>query len=112
MNQIKQHIIFKIATLLLVATFLVPTVVKFHHIFSHHDHEYEVCLGEKSTHLHEIDLDCEFYKFQLNKNFVYTSFNADLFQIPLYHKTSSLTYNYLYNHRRLSLTLRGPPVLV
>ncbi|NMH89414.1 hypothetical protein [Flavivirga algicola] len=112
MEQIKQHITFKITTLLLVAVLLVPTAVKFAHILSHHEHEHEVCLGEQTTHLHEIDLDCEFYKFQLNNHFLLvTDYDSCLYTLPN-HKVLPLTYKFLNNYRQLSFSLRGPPVLI
>ncbi len=112
MEQIKQHIIFKITTLLLVITLLVPVAVKFAHILSHHEHEHEVCLGKQTTHLHEIDLDCEFYKFKLNNRSFYSF--AYVAPVNPYSncKIYVSTYTFLNNHRSLSFSLRGPPFLV
>lgn len=112
MQNIKEHIIFKTLTFLLVVTLLVPTATKFAHVFTHYKHKHEVCKGEKSTHLHELDLDCEFYKFKLNNNY-YSSFDyRGLFYKTSYYKPSFLTYKFRNNHRPLSYSLRGPPVLV
>ncbi len=112
MKTIKEHIIFRILTLVLVTSLLVPSAVKFAHIFTHHKHKHEVCKGEKSTHLHEIDLDCEFYKFQLNKNYISSlQYNNFFCEVPHY-KVSFLTYKFLNNHQPLSFSLRGPPSLV
>ncbi|GAA3589174.1 hypothetical protein GCM10022396_03080 [Flavivirga amylovorans] len=110
MYQIKQHTVFKIITFLLVVTLLVPTVVKFAHVFSHHEHE--VCLGEAKTHLHEIDLDCEFYKFKLSNQYLHLFEYDDIINISSYFKIPILIYKFLNNHRQLSFSLRGPPVLV
>ena len=108
MNHIKQHIIFKIITLLLVVSLLIPTVVKFTHIFSHHEHE--VCLGEKTTHLHELDLDCSFYKFKLNNNVTFSFFNVDLIS-PQEEQFEILSlYSFLSKYQRLHFSLRGPPL--
>ncbi len=112
MNQTKQHIILRITSLLLVITLLVPTAVKFAHILSHHDHTHEVCLGKKSAHLHKVDVDCEFYKFQLNNHFLLTvEYDYNIYT-PSNLKALSLTYKFLNNHQQLSFSLRGPPSLV
>ncbi|MFI1745911.1 hypothetical protein [Thalassobellus sediminis] len=112
MQTIKEHIVFKIVTLSLVATLLVPSVIKFSHVFSHHHHKHDVCKGEKSTHLHEIDLDCEFYKFQLNKNYIPSlKYETFICKAPHY-KIYILTYKFLNNHQPLSYSLRGPPAVL
>lgn len=110
MKTIKEHIIFKIVTLTLVATLLVPTALKFAHIFTHHKHD--ICLGEKSTHLHELNIDCDFYKFKLSNNFTLAFFNFNLFtpkEKPL--KIVS-QYQFLSDYQRLQTALRGPPHLI
>ncbi|OEK08899.1 hypothetical protein A8C32_01090 [Flavivirga aquatica] len=112
MNHIKEHITFKILTLLLAVVLLVPTVVKFTHILTHHDHEHEICSGEKTTHLHEIDLECEFYKFKLNNHYFFSIQFNDLVYVVSYYKLPFLTYKFLNNHQLLSFSLRGPPALV
>lgn len=110
MQLAKEHIIFKIITLVIAVVFLVPSAVKFAHIFTHHTHE--VCKGYETTHIHKIDIDCDFYKFQLNKNFAYSWFNIDLF----IEKNESLQiksqYHFLSKYQRLQTALRGPPVLI
>lgn len=112
MNHIKENIIFKTLTILLVITLIAPSIVKFSHVFTHSNHKHDVCKGLKTTHLHEIDLDCEFYKFQLNNHFL-SSFKKDHWlQTPYYKQVHFLTYKFLNNHRPLSFSLRGPPVLV
>lgn len=112
MNYIKEHIIFKALTIMLVITLIVPSAVKFSHVFTHSQHKHDVCKGEKTTHLHEIDIDCEFYKFQLNNHFLSQLENDNWLQTPYYHEVSLLTYKFLNSHRPLSFSLRGPPALV
>lgn len=110
MQVIKQHIIFKIFASAIALLLLVPTVVKFNHIFA--DHEHDICLGEKSTHLHELNTDCDFHKFNINTPYCFFSNDIELFTEIYIHKTSSSLYTFLHNHRQLSFSLRGPPVLV
>lgn len=110
MQPIKQHIAFRTATLLLVFTLILPSAVKFSHIFEHHEHE--ICHNEYEAHLHTLDVDCEFYKFKLTTQF-YTLFEyVELPNEVSNFKINTTLYNFLNNHRQLSFSLRGPPVLV
>jgi hypothetical protein len=79
MEQIKQQIISFLSITLVLAV-LFPSVVKMQHVFENHKHE--VCKGEKQSHFHEIDFDCEFYKFNL------TSFTYNFIKYPDFQKTS------------------------
>ena len=110
MNNIKQHIAFRIATFVLMLAFLLPSAVKFAHIFEYHEHE--ICHNEFEAHLHTLDVDCDFYKFKLNTNY---HFVFEYFELPFeetFFKINSTSYNFLNNHLQLSFSLRGPPVLV
>ena len=107
MHTVKQHFAFKIVSLLAVVMLLIPTIVKFTHTFNHHTHK--VCTGEKSTHLHKVDLDCEFFKFQTNKNFTFTSFIIDLFSEQEIQPEIESQYVFLSDYQRLRFLLRGPP---
>lgn len=110
MNVLKEDITFKIFTACVALILLAPTLTKFVHTFEHHNHE--VCDGTQKTHIHKVDLDCEFYKFQINNHFLTPSENNNWLQTNYYHKVFDLTYKFLNNHRQLSFSLRGPPVLV
>lgn len=110
MNNYKQHITFRVATLFIVVCLVLPSVVKFTHIFAHHEHE--VCLGENQSHLHELDMDCEFYKFNLSHNFY---FEIDDFKIDFIIPSQTLNtkyHAYLKSHQQLPTYLRGPPYLM
>jgi len=110
MNQIKKHILLKLLTIILAITLLIPGVVKLKHIFNHHSHK--VCLGEKTTHIHKVDLDCDFHKFNLNHSTTFAGFNLTFFiseELPL---KIILQYHFLSKYQRLHYSLRGPPSLV
>ncbi len=86
---------------------LFPSMVKFNHIFENHKHD--VCIDNSVDHLHELDLDCEFYKFNTPNQHLAESFN-DFFVLKLERlSTNSSYYNYLNSHQQLSFKLRGPP---
>ena len=110
MNLDRKHIIFKALAVSLIMTLLFPIAYKFTHIFEHHDHL--ICSGDQSTHVHKVDLDCEFQKFQFNSQFFSSLKEQELFQELSYYTIPVLTYKFLNNRRPLSLSLRGPPVLV
>ena len=110
MNFIKEHIVFRLTTIFLAITLLVPAAIKLTHIFEHHKHE--VCLSENTTHIHKVDLDCEFQKFSTTHHYQLSIKFDELIQISSYTRIYNLTYKFLNNHRPLSFSLRGPPVLV
>jgi len=109
-RHIKEHIAFKIITLFIAAVFLVPSAVKFAHIFTHHTHE--VCKGYESTHIHKVDIDCDFNKFNLNKNFTFFNFNIDLFLEKSVPQKIISQYHFLSEYQRLQTSLRGPPAII
>ncbi|AJR04014.1 hypothetical protein [Siansivirga zeaxanthinifaciens] len=110
MHKIREHIVIKILTLVLGALLLLPTATKFAHIFAHHKHD--ICKGEKTTHLHEINNDCDFYKFKLNNHYYFSIAYYTLFHETAIYKIPVITYKFLNNYRPLSFSLRGPPTLV
>ncbi|SFD37934.1 hypothetical protein [Algibacter pectinivorans] len=110
MKLFKEHIVFKLLTVVLVLTLLIPAAVKFAHVFEHHNHK--VCLGENSTHIHEVDLDCEFQKFSITHHFKLTVEFIEFFKTLTPTCNFNVTYKFLNNYRPLSFSLRGPPALV
>jgi hypothetical protein len=106
-HKIKQHIVFKLSTLLLVLALLTPTVVKFAHIFNHHSHE--VCKGETKTHLHALDVDCTFHKFKLNTQYTFSIQSIDLFVNEDNYNHIFTNYIFLNSYQSLHFSLRGPP---
>lgn len=110
MQAFKHHITFKTFAFALALVLLVPTVVKFNHIFAHHKHD--ICLGETTTHLHEQNTDCDFYKFKLANVYTHTFFEFNLF-LPKEQTLSIVSqYQFLSKYQRLQIALRGPPALI
>jgi len=100
----------RLATLMVVFCLLLPSVVKFTHAFAQHHHE--VCAGEAQSHLHNVDLDCNFYKFKLNHNFYIPLVNYELQENFKEQTLKSKYYTFLKSHQQLTSYLRGPPSLV
>ena len=107
MHKTQQHIAFKFTTLLLVLTLLMPSAVKFAHIFSHHEHE--VCEGESKTHLHTLDVDCTFYKFNLNNQYTFSIQSFNFFVLEDNYQDIFTEYLFLDSFQTLHFSLRGPP---
>lgn len=110
MHNVKTHILFKTITFVLAITLLLPYGAKFAHIFAHHKHD--ICKGEKATHLHELNTDCDFYKFKISNPFTFTFFNFELIssQEPSLEIVSQ--YQFLSKFQRLQTALRGPPAFI
>ncbi|RLD29377.1 MAG: hypothetical protein DRI75_03555 [Bacteroidetes bacterium] len=109
-NTFKEHIIYKFCIVVLATALLTPSFVKFSHVFE--EHIYEVCNNPQKTHFHEIDLDCEFYKFKLNKKFVFASIEFQFLNVVENYKSNSSQYQFLSDYQFLQFSLRGPPQLI
>jgi len=106
-NTFREHILSKLATILLVATLLTPSVVKIAHVFA--DHEHEICTVKNVEHLHEADIECEFYKYKLSgKSYISQSY-TDFEPIIEVQKSIPFYYTFLNTHQQLNVSLRGPP---
>ncbi|MGB6268565.1 MAG: hypothetical protein WBF67_06085 [Olleya sp.] len=106
----QQNIFIKIASVVLLLAVLLPSAVKFAHVLEQHKHE--VCTDNSSTHMHEMDLDCEFYKFKINPVFSFKiDYSALETPIQNYLKITS-QYHFISTYQKLGIALRGPPQLV
>ncbi|WP_282042724.1 hypothetical protein [Winogradskyella flava] len=103
---------FKVLAIVLTLSVMLPTAVKASHLFTHHTHE--VCENDNdaTTHFHESDLDCDFYKFKLTQNNFFVIEDYDL--SPEFISTSKLSSYYIsFNtHQYSTRFLRGPPQFV
>ncbi|GGD12230.1 hypothetical protein GCM10011368_12790 [Hyunsoonleella pacifica] len=107
----RKHIAFRIISTLIVVTLLFPTIIKLVHTLEEH-HEHTFCEKRDSANLHECEIDCPIFKYNLQQYYIKSSnYNVDFcfsdnFEIP------SLGYHFFNNYRVLSFSLRGPPALV
>jgi len=109
-NRLKAHIIYKSIVILLITSFLLPSIVKFAHVFENHKHE--VCETPQKSHYHEFELDCEFYKFNLNPQISLAVSSFDLIDLIVKSNVIESQYQSISKFQRLSFSLRGPPDLV
>lgn len=110
MKQTQTHIIYKSFVIVLVITLLVPSFIKFAHVFENHKHE--VCENPQKSHYHEFDVDCEFYKFKLNPQVVSTFTDFIVLDIQENFNLITSQYHFISDYQGLSYSLRGPPSLV
>lgn len=110
MRKFSEKISFKIFTFILVFALLMPTGLKFSHIFLHQHHE--VCHGETQTHLHNADLDCSFYQFNLSTPFTIPTFEYQFVFTVQNHQNYGEAYSFLSEYQQLHFSLRGPPQIV
>lgn len=95
----------------LSSVIMFPTALKLSHIFSQHEHE--ICENHHTTtHFHKTDVDCEFYKFNLNNPVIFSSTSFDCVEITYQVKHNFLYYSFLSYYKQLHFELRRPPSLV
>ncbi|WP_417860991.1 hypothetical protein [Winogradskyella sediminis] len=102
--------LFRTLALTLVLAVLCPSVIKLNHVFTHHKHR--SCEEDKSitTHFHEADIDCDFYKFKLT-NHLFIFINNDDSLIDEAITTQAVSYyNTLKDYTYFTRSVRGPPV--
>lgn len=105
----EQRHIAQLIILCLTVVLMLPSVVKFSHVLSHHEHE--VCLDTSTSHFHEVDLDCEFYKFKLNTTYYQDLHHIEITPKEFIHNSEYSYYAFIRSHKRNSLAQRGPPSL-
>jgi hypothetical protein len=105
-------IVFKGLASLLVLAVLLPSAVKLSHAFNHHEHFVCAVDIDHSTHFHQTDIECDFYKFKLNETYYQVA--------EYYYSSENITFNkadlsyyfFLIAHQQDISHLRGPPSLV
>tara|TARA_R110001583_G_scaffold191529_2_gene356744 strand:- start:2757 stop:3092 length:336 start_codon:yes stop_codon:yes gene_type:complete len=107
MHFLRAHIICKIFAITLALTLLLPSAVKFTHVFNHYKHE--VCLGKTTTHLHKLDLDCKFYQFKFSGNFILNFYDFNVLSPDEKQLEIVSRYSFVNSYQQQHFTLRGPP---
>jgi ABC-type uncharacterized transport system permease subunit len=97
--------------LVLILAVLLPSGVKLSHIFTHHKHKVCEIDSNDQTHFHELDVDCEFYKFKLNTNYYSGLYAFETITQNNLSKVNTYFYLFLRTHQQNASFLRGPPAL-
>lgn len=101
---------YKITAALVAALILLPIIVKFAHTFTHQNHY--ICFEKHTTHFHNKDLDCEFYKFKLNTKYLTSNkVNTKVIRTTNY-KIYSTDYHFVFTYTKPPFSLRAPPHLI
>ena len=86
---------------------LAPSIIQLAYTLENHKHV--VCISDDITHVHEKDLDCSLHFLKQSNSFL-TSNSFQIYSATTYTSNSSLKYNFLKSHHKLSFSLRGPPL--
>jgi len=97
---------------MLVLIVLLPSAIKFAHAFNHHTHEVCEADNNSKTHFHQLDIDCDFYKFKISKNQFFVLSKYTIKPNFLFSKEKLEHYISFNNYQQLSRYLRGPPQLM
>lgn len=96
-----------IAAIILVVVMQLPAVAKISHaIYEHVDIE---CKDYGSLHIHEVEFDCEFDKYNLSTKYLVPDFfvlEQEFLVIP---ESNFSIYSFLSKYQKLHFSLRGPP---
>lgn len=93
--------------LFLVAAILAPSALKLSHaLYEHHE---LVCSDDSISHVHEIEFDCEFLKFNLSPQIDMEAVEIAEISEEYFTKNYYNYYTFLSNFQKLPFALRGPP---
>ena len=108
MNDIFKQVCTSILALFLVVAILSPAIVKLSHAL--YEHEEQLCHEIGSVHVHEVELDCDFQKFNLAPQYYPHFVKAIKVHAKITRKKDFNYYSFLSKYQKLHFTLRGPPV--
>ena len=107
MQRFKEHIFLKVISVILVASLITPAAVKIWHIFASHEHI--ICISYQTEHYHELDVDCDFNKFNTVKKYLANNTYQDNGFSDYGNKEIFSNYFLIKDHQQLSFSLRAPP---
>ena len=108
MQEGMRHISY-LASLFLVLSILTPSITKLAHAV--YEHEYRDCDKNGNLHVHEAELNCDFFKFHFSPQSPTLFFQ----ELPLRVKSGTQnilsSYTFLSKFQKVHFVLRGPPTL-
>lgn len=105
MKKLKQTTLF-----LFAFAVLFPSAVSFAHVFSIHEHK--VCQDHGNGHIHQTELDCEYFQFRHQQNFLSETQSFTLLVFTKISEEHDFFYTFLPEREPLPFSLRGPPVQI
>lgn len=103
-----KNLLTSLLSLLLIVAILAPSLFKLTHALL--EHQEQLCQEVGSVHIHEIEIDCDFQKFNLSPQ-TYPSFED--VNVPVVNLGSvEILNNYFFlsKYQKLHFALRGPPI--
>lgn len=105
----KKKIIFPFTSIILIACLFTPYFIKIGHgIFEHKELR---CVDKGELHIHEIEFDCDFHKFQISSLFYLDFERPELFLPNIPNQKILDHYTFLSKYQKLHFVLRGPPAV-
>ena len=105
----KKKILFQLVSLFLLVCLFTPFIIKIGHGL--YEHKETVCLAKGQLHIHEVEFDCDFHKFQITSLF-YFDFEKHLLNPPVILGEKIVDqYTFLSKYQKLHFVLRGPPMI-
>ena len=109
MKVFKSHIVSTIASLLIIAAILTPSIIKLSHAI--YGHEEQQCKIIGSLHVHEVEQDCDFQKFKLSPQYHIILADIEKLSTPVIKEKNLDLYSFLNKYQKLHFELRGPPLV-
>ncbi|WP_085497904.1 hypothetical protein [Arenibacter troitsensis] len=105
-----RNITFSFIAVLLVGLIALPSVLKLKHaVFEHHTF---VCKEKGKLHIHEVELDCDYHKFNLTHYYTHSQQEFTTFTVKA--KSEKITDHYIFlsKYQQLHFSRRGPPLSI
>ncbi len=107
MHSLNKSILYSFVSIALMVSILAPSVIKLEHaLFEHFE---EKCTNPGTVHLHKVELDCDFHKYQLSSQFYAPLFAHTFYAAISVKKKEGDNYSYISQYTKLHFTLRAPP---
>jgi hypothetical protein len=105
-----RNIAFYFLAALLIGLITLPAILKLKHaIFEHHTF---VCKEKGKLHIHEVELDCDYHKFNLTHYYTHLQQEFATFSTIVKSKKIINFYNFLSKYQKLHFSRRGPPATI
>ena len=110
MISILRQLLLQTLSAFLIYALLLPFAIKLDHVFENHNHA--VCNSKVESHIHESELDCDFYDYQINQlsyvpNNAFEDSLREIFVKKNFTDSSAFSFQ-----QEAAFFLRGPPLFV
>lgn len=89
---------------------ILPSALKIHHALTQHQEIH--CNDTTSKHVHGIEFDCDFQKYQIASSNLTDVFVLKPANTTILKQKSSGFYFEISEHQKLHFSLRGPPAIL